>query len=62
MYEYVCVCNNSDNQNPPTHTQKKNSLKDIRRNEEEEKNEDIRRKSERERKQTKLYHQDREWI
>ncbi len=57
----MSVCNNSDNQNPPTH--KKNALKEIRGHE-EEKNGDIRRKEERERekeggKQTKLYHQDR---
>ena len=61
MYEYVCmcVCNNSDNQSPPTRTPK-NSLKDIRRNEEEKT--EILGESEREgeRKQTKLYHQESE--
>jgi len=57
---YVCVTTATIRIHP--HTPKKNSLKDIRRNEEEEKNGDIRKKSERERKQTKLYHQDREWI
>jgi hypothetical protein len=56
---YVCVTTATIGIHPHT---PKNSLKDIRRNEEEKKNGDIRRKRERERKQTKLYYQDREWI
>lgn len=40
MYECVCVymCNNSDNQNPPTRTpKKKDGLQEITGNEEEKK-------------------------
>jgi len=54
----MSVCSNSDNQNPPTHT-KKNGLKEIRGNEEEEKNPETLEEKKRDGKQTKLYHQDR---
>ncbi len=46
MSMYVCVTTATIRIHP--HTPKKNSLKDIRRNEQEEKNGDIRRKRERE--------------